>query len=120
MAQLDMLGPYELTAETIDKIITKTSPGNYALGDVSNSTFYINYVGRSDSDLNDRLKSWIGKNDRYKRFKYSYAASPKDAFEKECKNYHDFSGDKGKLDNDKHPQRPEGTNWRCPLCDCFD
>jgi hypothetical protein len=106
---------YELTNQKIDEVVTRTSPGNYALGYVSNSTFDVRYVGRSDTDVNSRLK-WWANNSRYKRFKFSYATSPKAAFEKECKNYHDFGGDKGKLDNDEHPQCPEGTNLKCPIC----
>jgi len=69
----------------------KTSPGNYSLGRVADGTFYVSYVGRSDSDLNDRLKDWVGE---YKKFKFSYATSPKAAFEKKCQNYHDFGGAK--------------------------
>jgi len=75
----------------------------------------VRYVGRSDTDVNSRLRSWVGKDSRYKQFKYSYATSSKEAFEKECKNYHDFGGSES-LDNKDHPQRPEGTNWKCPVC----
>ena len=116
MASLNMQGSYDLTNEEIDRRITKTSPGNYALGRVGNDTFYVHYVGRSDTDLNDRLKDWVGS---YKRFKFSYATSPKAAFEKECTNYHDF-GKSEKLDNEIHPQRPDGTNWKCPVCNILD
>jgi hypothetical protein len=119
MASLDMNGPYELSKEKIDNNVTRTSPGNYALGHVSDSTFYINYVGRSDVDVNYRLKGWVGKNSKYTHFKFSYATSPKAAFEKECRNFHDFRGTE-KLDNDQHPQRPEGSDWKCPVCDVFD
>ena len=116
MASLGMSGSYDLTNEEIDKQVTKKSPGNYALGYTKDGTFYVKYVGRSDTDLNKRLKDWVGK---YKKFKFSYATSPKAAFEKECHNYHDF-GESDKLDNDNHPQRPDGTNWKCPVCDIFD
>lgn len=119
MATLDMNGPYELSNEAIEKEVTRTSPGNYALGYVSDSTFYVKYVGRSDDDVKDRLKKWVGKKSEYKYFKFSYATSPKAAFEKECKNFHDFGGTE-KLDNDRHPQRPEGSNWECPVCNIFD
>ncbi len=113
-----MHGSYTLTREKIDEVVTRTSAGNYALGQVRNSTFHVRYVGRSDSDVNDRLKKWVGK-PRYPRFKFSYATSAKAAFEKECRNYHDF-GETAKLDNDQHPERPAGTNWECPVCDIFD
>ncbi len=75
------------------------------------------YVGRSDTDLNGELKSKLS--DRQKKFKYSYATSPKVAFEKECRNYHDF-GESAKLDNKYHPAYPHGTNWKCPACNIFD
>ena len=65
---------------------------------------------------NARLKKWVGK---YEKFKYSYADTPKDAFEKECRNYHDFGGSED-LDNDVHPDRPEGETWDCSLCTIFD
>ncbi len=119
MASLNMHGPYNLTNEEIDKHVTETSPGNYALGyskDGVDGPFFVNYVGRSDLDVNDRLKDWVGE---YKQFKYSYATSPKVAFEKECHNYHEF-GESKKLDNKVHPQRPAKANWECPVCDIFD
>ncbi len=116
MAKLNMDGPYDLTNEKIDKVITKTSAGNYALGYVNDKTFYVKYVGRADRDVNGRLKNWVGN---YKSFKFSYASSPKAAFEKECENYHDF-GENKKLDNDIHPDRPDGSSWKCPRCVNFD
>ena len=119
MTSLNMNGPYELTSKKIDEVVTKTSAGNYALGYFSDSTFYVRYVGRSDNDVNSRLQAWVGKSDRYKHFKYSYETSSKAAFEKECKNFHDFGGSKD-LDNEQHPQRPKGTNWKCPVCDIYD
>ncbi len=105
-------GPYTLDNETIDRVVTRTSPGAYALGSVRNNTFYVRYVGRSDNDINARLKGWVGK---YPKFKYEYYNSPKAAFEKECNLWHDFKPP----DNDRHPQRPNGTNWKCPRCDIF-
>lgn len=119
MPSLNMQGPYRLSTEKIDEVITRTSPGNYALGYVRDNTFYVCYVGRSDTDVNGRLKEWVGKKPKYTHFKFSYATSPKAAFEKECRNYHDFGGS-DVLDNDYHPQRPEGTNWKCPICNIFD
>lgn len=115
MASLNMNGPFDLTVEKIDEEIIKTSAGNYALGYMKEDTFIVQYVGRADKDLNKRLKDWVGK---YIKFKYSYASSPKDAFEKECKNYHDFG--ENKLDNKIHPDRPDGSSWECPVCDIFD
>ena len=73
--------------------------------------FVVQYYGRSDTDLNHEIKNWIGK---YKRFKFFYASSPKNAFEKECKNYHAF--DKNKIDNKTHPIKPENADYNCPYC----
>ena len=108
-----MEGPYKLTDTVIDREVTKTSPGNYGLGHTNDGGgFTVKYVGRSDVDVNDRLKDWVGS---YKEFKFSCAGTPKAAFEKECRNYHDFGG-REKLDNEQHPARPSGTGWTCPVC----
>ena len=118
IASLGMRGPYVFTSAKIDEVVTRTSAGNYALGYTKgDGTFIVQYVGRSDADLNKELKARL--TDKYKKFKYSYATSRKAAFEKECHNYHDFGGSK-KLDNKVHPDRPNGTNWKCPVCDIFD
>jgi hypothetical protein len=115
MASLGMQGPYPLTTAEIDRQVTKTSPGNYALGRTDDEgTFRIHYVGRSDADVNARLKSWVGKT-RQPQFKFAYATSPKAAFEKECLNYHDFSPP----GNTSHPDRPAGSGWKCPRCRIF-
>lgn len=116
MAKLKMNGPYPLSAPSIDAQITRKSCGNYALGyENSDRKFMVCYVGRSDSDVNKRLKQWIDESE-WPLFKYSYATSSKDAFERECANYHDFSP----RDNSNHPDRPNGSGWKCPRCDIFD
>lgn len=122
MASLDMSGAYSLTNAEVSNQVTKTSAGNYALGymktkDDGGHTFIVQYVGRSDTDVGGRLKQHVGE--KYKKFKYSYASSPKAAFEKECRNYHDF-GESKSLDNEVHPRRPNGSGWKCPYCDIFD
>jgi len=117
MASLGLDGPYSLTNQEVDARVTRTNAGNYALGRVNDKgTFIVRYVGRSDSDLNTRLKQWVGKG--YTMFKARYATSPKAAFEKECHNFHDFGGTT-KLDNDIHPDRPNGSGWKCPACNLF-
>lgn len=113
MAISGLRGSYPLTSTEIDNNITKTSPGAYALGYTRGDKFHIEYVGRSDSDVNARLKDHVGS---YKRFKFEYYGSAKAAFEKECRLYHDFEPD----DNDVHPARPAGRNWKCPVCTIFD
>jgi len=116
MASLNMSGPYTLDESTINKFVEEERIGNYALGFSKDGSFYVKYVGRSDEDLNKRLKQHIGK---HFQFKFSYALSAKTAFEKECHNYHDFGGN-NQLENEIHPDRPKNTNWECPVCTIFD
>ena len=112
MAELNMQGSFNLDEDTIDEKVTKTSAGNYALGRKDDEgTFLVSYVGRSDSDVNDRLKYWI-ENSKRPLFNFSYAPSAKAAYEKECQNYHDFKPP----DNDVHPDKQSGSNWKCPVC----
>jgi hypothetical protein len=150
MGLLEMNGSYPLDDETIDEVVSRTSPGNYALGYSDGSTFVVFYVGRSDSDVRGRLHRWVGAPSRYARyapsahaawgsrhrahlrersapafdrvgigvesgytrFAYSYAASADAAFEKECRNYHDFGGTDG-LDNPVHPVPASGSAAAC-------
>ena len=150
MRSLEMNGSYPLSDETIDETLTRTSPGNYALGYMDGTTFMVFYVGRSDSDVKQRLHDWVGAPSRYERyapsakaawgsrpwgyhpqgapaldrvgigvdssytsFAYSYARSAEAAFEKECRNYHDFGGSDG-LDNEAHPVSTPGDSGECP------
>ena len=49
-------------------MIERTSPGNYALGYMDGDEFSVFYVGRSDSDLRQRLHQWVGmasRSDKY-------------------------------------------------------
>lgn len=117
MASLDMQGSYALNNSEIDRVVTRTSPGNYALGYTRDNTFYVQYVGRADINVNARLKQHV--NEGYAKFMFSYATSPKAAFEKECHNYHDFGGPEGKLNNKYHPDRPANSGWKCPCCNIF-
>lgn len=110
-----MEGPYALTNSNIDDKVTKKSPGVYELFKSYDGP--VRYVGRSDDDLNARLKQWVGKG--YSYFKFEYCSSSKAAFEKECQLYHHHGGSE-KLDNKIHPQRPAGSNWKCPVCGIFD
>ena len=118
MADTNLNGPYNLTDETIDEKVTKTSSGVYVLGYVdTDGKFVVHYTGRSDDDVNDRLCDWVGS--KYSKFKFGYFSSAKAAFEKESRIYHDF-GESKELDNEVHPRRPDDTTWECPVCDIFD
>ena len=73
MRSLEMSGSYPLSDEAIDEALTRTSPGNYALGYMDGDTFKVFYVGRSDSDLRQRLHEWVGMPSRCE----NYASSAK-------------------------------------------
>ncbi|MDX1648802.1 MAG: hypothetical protein R3263_03010, partial [Myxococcota bacterium] len=49
---------------------------------------------------------------RYTHFLFTYATSPRGAFEGECTRYHALGEDR--LDNAGHPAPPDGTDWECP------
>lgn len=114
MASLNMGVSYALTEEEINANIEPNRIGNYAFGYLNDrGVFIVKYVGRSDTDLRTRIKHGIADREtdpamyRYERFKFSYADTPEEAYKKECKNYQDFGGDKGKLINDRYPQAPD-------------
>jgi hypothetical protein len=114
--KLVMRGPYRLEASAIDANVAKASVGNYVLGrqDSDTGEFVVDYVGRADSGVNAKLKSWIGKTDA-PLFMFSYAVSRRVAFAKECRLYHELSPP----DNDAHPERLPGVDWTCPVCDAL-
>lgn len=122
MASLNMGISYDLTYDVIDRIVTDGKIGNYAYGYLDNrGVFIVLYVGRSDDNLKERIKHGITdmKEDpsrRYERFKFSYADTALEAYEKECKNYHDFGGEEGKLFNKNHPAKPDNSTCNCPVC----
>ena len=114
---------YPLNNEKIDAVVKKKSAGAYVLGHLRKEkkneeevkVFIPDYVGRSDDDINGRLKKWVGG--KYSTFKFGYYDSPKAAFVKECDLYHDW---KKQLDNKQHPDRPKNANWKCPRCKVFN
>ena len=149
MGSLEMSGFYPLSDKAIDDAVTRVSAGNYALGYMDGTTFMVFYVGRSDSDVKQRLHDWvdapsrsrkyapsakaaygyrhrgplplgvpaldcvgIGVDSSYTCFAFSYARSAEAAFEKECRNYHDFGGSDG-LDNETHPVSTPGRSGEC-------
>jgi hypothetical protein len=104
---------YKLDSTTIDQIVTRKSPGVYALDRTTTPGFTVNYVGRADDDVAQRLKTWAS-GERYKYFKFEYHSSAKAAFERECHLYHLYPN----LDNSIHPARPANTNYACPVAGC--
>jgi hypothetical protein len=76
MESLGMNGSYPLSHEIIDQMVSRTSPGNYALGYMDGATFMVFYVGRSDSDVKQRLHAWVDAPSRSRK----YAPSAKAAY----------------------------------------
>jgi hypothetical protein len=75
MRALEMSGTYSLSDEAIDDTLTRTSPGNYALGYMQGDRFDVFFVGRSDSDVRQRLHEWVGMPSRCEKFT-SHAKAP--------------------------------------------
>jgi hypothetical protein len=89
-----MHGPFILEEEIIDRMVKKGIMGNYTLGfaNRNGSIMSVNYVGRSDTDLNRRLKDVA-------------ALSVEIAYIKECHDYHIYIDNGFRLDNENHPRK---------------
>ena len=111
--KVELSGPFSLDRDTITRMVSRVSEGVYVL---SRNGTTAHYVGRSDSNVRDRLLTYVGSG--YRSFWYAYATSPRDAFYKECTLYHQFGGSSS-LDNKVHPQRPAGSAWHCPVCNIY-
>ena len=111
---IELSGPFAFTSPTIDSVVTKTSPGVYLLGYTSGTTFMVQRVGRSDVNLNARLKSaeYAGK---FHQFKALYYPTADAAYHAECELFHAYGGN----NNPNHPARPTGKNHRCNHCNIF-
>ena len=68
LRSLEMNGSYPLSDEAIDEVLTRRSPGNYALGYMDGDSFNVFYVGRSDSDVRQRLHEWVDIPSRYENY----------------------------------------------------
>lgn len=116
MPSLDMGSNYHELKKEVIETLKDGLIGNYALGYMSaNNSFVVHYVGRSDTDLKQRLLQHLDDTKVYPYFKFSVANTVKEAYLKECKNFHDFGGEKY-LDNKNHPAKPEGIKEVCPYC----
>ncbi|MDE5880771.1 MAG: hypothetical protein K2H60_03495 [Muribaculaceae bacterium] len=108
-------GPFTYDKTTIDSVIPEGIPGNYILGDLNaDGDLEVRYVGRSDSDLRTRIGHDIGK---YSHFYFSIAESAREAYNQECLMWHQYGGEEGELDNDIHPDKPDGDHSaECYIC----
>jgi hypothetical protein len=109
-----MSGPFALTDAEIERAVSKSAPGAYTLGSLTNNnrTVLVGYAGRADVDLAARLKDHVGK---YAAFTAAYASSPLQAFLMECELFHEYKP----TDNRIHPARPKNSDWKCPRCNNF-
>lgn len=108
---------YELNNDEIRIVVNPNKKGNYAFGILreEDKVFLVYYVGRSDTDLQAEIIARTADFPQLTHFMFSYASSAKEAYEKECRNYHDFMSPA--LLNKIHPDRPDGTDYNCPLCE---
>jgi len=111
MPSSGLSGPFDLTESNILTYVPPRRIGTYMLGmiDRRSKTFLVAYTGRSDTDLAARLRGWVGL---YSQFKFGLSRYAEDAFDKECRLYHDFAPPDTKL----HPASPRGSNAQCPIC----
>ena len=114
MPSTGLHGPYSLTVQNIDAVARGKVPGAYALGHRNDkNVFIVEYVGRSDDDVNGRLKKSV--RNQVSRVQSGYFNTAKQAFDRECRIFHDFGGT-ASLANEIHPARPKGSDWKCPHC----
>jgi len=109
-----MRGPYHFTPEDIDYYVQRASCGVYVL--YPSFECRAAYVGRSDSNVNRRLKEQY-RDDFYdcRAFRFAYCRSPREAYYEECRLYHHYEKHHVIL-NERHPDRPDYTEYICPEC----
>jgi len=105
-----MMGPFDFTETVIDQLVKDNYIGAYILSKGSNVA---NYVGRSDSDLKQRLKQQL-QSRNYSQFWFESVNSSLEAYYLECKWYHQYNP----KDNENHPALPPGSAWKCPVAGC--
>ena len=114
-------GPFPLSIESVDLLVTPSHLGVYVLLEVEagSGDLVVIRVGRSDTDLNLRIKKYLTdpkyeQDERYDlatHFSFAYLETPESAFETECVLYHDW---RPQL-NEQHPGQPRGSDVRCPV-----
>lgn len=109
---LTPLGPYPL--KKVDELINIETPGAYVL---LKKPFlikgFIDYVGRSDTDLANRILESANEGE-YKYFGFRKTKNEIDAYILECEWYHYYNPP----DNINHPASPSGKYLICPICRC--
>jgi hypothetical protein len=112
---------HDFTSDGIDHAVTEARSGNYVLGNTAlyngAKVFLVKYVGRSDTDIRNKLKNHLNdiRFGKIKKFAFQYADSTDEAFERECVDYHKY-GESQELMNGGHPGKPHGSYRKCPIC----
>lgn len=101
-------GWYPLSFETLHSLKPGLT-GAFILSELSHPHREYLRVGRS-TDLGQELRRWMGE---YGRVALRYQADERRAYLEECRVFHRLEGG---LDNDGHPQRPQGSATPCPAC----
>jgi len=113
-----MEGPYLLNETNIDKYVS-SKPGAYLLTHTNGDKNTVIYVGRSDGDLNSRLKDHLPENEtnncikgkKVDKFYFQHTDTAEAAYELECQWYHQYNP----TCNDMHPDK-SSSSWECPVC----
>jgi len=106
-----LAGPFALTrGEAISRVPSRT-PGTCLLSRRQVGTF--NYVGRSDRDLQSRIRDHIGSG--YTRYWFAGTTTALEAYVFEC-SYFQMRGGSLRLDNLIHPAIPVDSWATCPVC----
>lgn len=104
------------TPEVVRGVVVKGSPGVYLLGNHSprNNSFEIQYIGRSDTCLQKRLK---GHNHAIscEYFIHLPCETAMQAYFLECYLWHSLD-DSPVMLNRIHPDSPQGSGIECPFC----
>jgi hypothetical protein len=105
------LGPYSLTDEDIASNVSASLPGVYALGSFRpDGSCSVEYVGRSDEDIRERLRLHTPRS--HPQFYFTYCQSEEEAYRIECELFHAFHPP----ENYVHPTRPQHSDLQCAMC----
>jgi uncharacterized protein (TIGR02266 family) len=110
-AEVDADGPpYPLRKDVIGPLVPEKTGGIFVLSyDGTQDAF----IGRADEDLRSTLAEYVGE---YAFFYFEVIERLDERFYRECELFHRFGGDRGQLDNTRHPSAPEDSGLSCPVC----
>ncbi len=107
-----MAGLFPLTSASVNEHARSGWKGVYKLRRSRGGP--IRYVGRSDTDVQDRLLDHVRRGE-YRFFTVEHKRTTKKAWLREAHLYHFH---RENLDNQRHPPPPNGMS--CPKCTRYD